>query len=258
MKGKNQFTKDEFKKIEELISQKTLSTTSEQKGIRQKLRNLKFYCSDFDTEKNMTTETLNELLSTGDIIIKESNEICSVIKQANINAGQKNNNIKDGLPPMVGDSPKILILGTMPGDESLKEHAYYRNFSHNKFWDIIHSIFADETNISYEELLKKNHIALWDCIKRSERKGSTDNGFDKASMVPNDIERFLKENPTIKVIFLNGKSNATNSTKKIFLRFFKSLNSKYNIIPLDSTANTNSTISLEEKIKRWSVIRKYV
>ena len=36
-----------------------------------------------------------------------------------------------GLSALGGDSPKVLILGTMPGDKSLKEQAYYCDTARN-------------------------------------------------------------------------------------------------------------------------------
>lgn len=144
-------------------------------------------------------KTLDMPLSTNSIRTKDEHE------EANL---QK----KMGLQPMVGEAPKVLILGTMPGDESIKKQAYYRNESRNKFWQIIHFIFQDEAACSYEELLKKHHIALWDCLKEGNRKGSSDNGFNAEDLIPNDIEKFLVEHPTIKVIILNGKSKSRKST----------------------------------------------
>ena len=47
MKGKSIFTKAEAEQIEALIAQKLKADSSKQKGIRQKIRNLGFYASDF-------------------------------------------------------------------------------------------------------------------------------------------------------------------------------------------------------------------
>lgn len=45
------------------------------------------------------------------------------------NVGNLNRDYKQGLPPWVGNSPYILILGTMPGDQSIQAQSYYNNSS---------------------------------------------------------------------------------------------------------------------------------
>jgi hypothetical protein len=43
MKGKNEFSENEANQIRILIKQKLLTSSTEQKGIRNKIRDLKFY-----------------------------------------------------------------------------------------------------------------------------------------------------------------------------------------------------------------------
>ena len=164
---------------------------------------------------------------------------------------------KKGLAPIVGENPRILILGTMPSDISLQKQAYYSNESKNKFRKIIYSIYQQDTDLSCEELLKKHHIALWDCIKTGKRKGSIDKGFEMNTLIPNDIEAFLKVHPTIRVIILNGKSKSKESTFSIFNKFFPDLNDRYKVIALDSTSNANARVSTEGKIKLWTIIKDF-
>lgn len=62
---------------------------------------------------------------------------------------------KQGLDPWVGENPKVLILGTMPGDMSLRKQAYYCNTIHNSFWKILRTLFpdgiSDKAALSYEK-----------------------------------------------------------------------------------------------------------
>jgi hypoxanthine-DNA glycosylase len=41
--------------------------------------------------------------------------------------------MKHGLPPIVDENSRIVILGTLPGDLSLREQQYYADPS-NQFW----------------------------------------------------------------------------------------------------------------------------
>lgn len=52
MKGKSTFTQSEIDQIKKLISEKVKASPDKQKGIRQKIRNLKFYYSDFESQKD--------------------------------------------------------------------------------------------------------------------------------------------------------------------------------------------------------------
>ena len=58
------------------------------------------------------------------------------------------------LDPIVGDNPKILILGTYPGKESLENKEYYKS-NLNSFWYIIQQVFnnGEELN-TYEDKCK--------------------------------------------------------------------------------------------------------
>lgn len=83
MKGKSEFTEDEAYKIRNLIKQKLQVSSNEQKGIRNKIRDLKFYFSDFSDKKGYTVDDFNHLIKSGQIniiggstqSIKETNEI---------------------------------------------------------------------------------------------------------------------------------------------------------------------------------------
>lgn len=83
MKGNREFTEDEANKIRNLIKQKLLASTNEQKGNRNKIRDLKFYFSDFSDKKGYTVDDFNQLIKSGQIringgttpSIKEANDI---------------------------------------------------------------------------------------------------------------------------------------------------------------------------------------
>ena len=69
MKGKTKFSEYEANQIRKLINQKVLASTNEQKGIRNKIRDLGFYYSDFSNKKGYTVEDFEELIKTGEIKI---------------------------------------------------------------------------------------------------------------------------------------------------------------------------------------------
>lgn len=92
-----------------------------------------------------------------------------------------------GFAPVVGWNARVLILGTLPGGDSLRFHQYYAN-TRNAFWFIMRQLF----NIigSYDERLEsliKNRIAIWDVLQRAERSGSLDGAIVRGTEVPNDF-----------------------------------------------------------------------
>lgn len=54
--------------------------------------------------------------------------------------------------PVISSSSEILVLGSMPGDESLRKKEYYGN-PRNQFWRILYSVFGMEKEEGYERRL---------------------------------------------------------------------------------------------------------
>jgi hypothetical protein len=72
MKGKDVFTAEEADKIRVLIEEKVKSSTEEQKKIRDKIRKIWFYYTDFYSsmvQNGYTVDDFNELIKSGKITI---------------------------------------------------------------------------------------------------------------------------------------------------------------------------------------------
>ena len=151
---------------------------------------------------------------------------------------------KYSFPPLINSSAKILILGSLPGEESLKQVKYYAH-PRNAFWKIMFTVFNETYSKDYSakcELLLKNHIALWDMVHSGIREGSLDS--DIKNEIPNDIERLLNEYQGISTILLNGKkAEAMNK------RYFSQI--PVNTITLPSTSPANARLRFEDKLNVW-------
>mgnify|MGYP001601729127 FL=1 len=93
----------------------------------------------------------------------------------------------EGFEPIIDENCEILILGTMPGAESLIKQEYYA-FERNQFWRIIFSIFGKEIADNYESkkvVLLNNNIAIWDVLASCDRENSSDSNIRNA--VVNDF-----------------------------------------------------------------------
>ncbi|WP_333600855.1 DNA-deoxyinosine glycosylase [Flavobacterium sp.] len=152
-------------------------------------------------------------------------------------------------PYIANSNAKVLILGTMPGVQSLAIGEYYGN-PRNHFWRILFALCHETYSTHYDEkqkLLLKNRIALWDVLQACERKGSLDSAI--VQEVPNDFKAFLKAHPHITHIFFNGQQAAKYFKKYITL----TSTSVYSLFTLPSTSPANAGISLEGKFEQWSV-----
>ena len=151
-----------------------------------------------------------------------------------------------GFPPIIGENPTILILGSMPSVKSLEEQEYYAHPT-NRFWRILGELYHTEFH-SYDDkimFLKLHQIALWDVIECCEREGSLDSQIKK--VIPNDIKEILKEYPSIHTIYCNGRK-----AYELFNQHFPK--EKIMVIALPSTSSANQSKPYSSIIKEWSVI----
>ncbi len=99
---------------------------------------------------------------------------------------------------------KLLILGSMPSVESLKQGFYYAH-PRNAFWPMMAEILGEEVPQSMEakkELLVSHRIALWDSACSCEREGSLDSAIREAK--PNDFAALYRNCPGIRHVLFNG------------------------------------------------------
>ena len=242
---KIQYTLQEIALLKQLIKQRVNASREQQKGIRDKMRSMGFYGSKFDIY-NCQIEDIDRLISIGTIsVIKGESSYHQGIKEVittkkeEIYYAENKAKAINSFPPMVGNNPRILILGTMPGQESLLTGHYYAN-ARNSFWKIMADIFnGGKLPNSFDErydMLRENGIALWDTLANCTRDGSQDTNIQSETI--NDIQGFLETFPTINKIIFNGKKAASFVTPQI----------NGIVVPSSSPANT---IRYEEKLSAW-------
>jgi TDG/mug DNA glycosylase family protein len=116
--------------------------------------------------------------------------------------------------PVAGPDARVLILGSLPGAESLRRREYYAK-SQNAFWRILGDLAGAGPETPYEqrlEALKGAGLALWDVCASARREGSLDSNI--RDMQPNDFKRFFRDHPDIALICFNGQTAA-----RLFERF---------------------------------------
>jgi len=122
-----------------------------------------------------------------------------------------------GFPPVVGQCPRVLILGSMPSVASLAKSEYY-GLPRNAFWRIMGDLFGAGTNLPYAQRLKiitTHGVALWDVLHSCYRQGSLDSAIDDRTAKTNDFEMLFRDHCTITDVFFNGKKAASIFSKRI-------------------------------------------
>jgi double-stranded uracil-DNA glycosylase len=152
---------------------------------------------------------------------------------------------------------QILILGSMPGQQSLTQQQYYAH-PRNAFWKIIARLFGFHPEVSYADkllALQQHKLALWDVIQNCERQGSLDSRISNASIICNDFAGFFALHPQIKHIFFNGSRAYQEYHKHVTPRLSNTLQS----IPctrLPSTSPAMTSLTFEQKLIVWSEIKQ--
>lgn len=149
-------------------------------------------------------------------------------------------------PPVINQCTRVLIIGSMPGEASLRAEQYYA-YKHNQFWKIMSDLFyGGKPFHSYNEklqLLLKNGVGLWDTLRACERQGSLDSHIRQA--MANDFPALLSSHPLIQTLLFNGQT-----AHNYFVKFFGQLPGlTYQVLP--STSPAHAAVSYQEKFIRW-------
>jgi hypoxanthine-DNA glycosylase len=160
-----------------------------------------------------------------------------------------------GFPPIENPAAHILILGSMPGKESLRAGQYYAH-PRNAFWPIMGELIGAAPALPYQtriRKLKSANIALWDVLASCTRHSSMDADIEAGSICTNDFVAFFRKHPHITHVFFNG-TMAEQCFHKHVQPLLKHLPLHYQRLP--STSPANASIRYEEKLNAWKAIFK--
>ncbi len=159
----------------------------------------------------------------------------------------------ESFPPIGDSSACILVLGTMPGEESLRANQYYAN-SRNSFWKIMARFYGFAEDSTYQEKtesLKINGVAVWDVMHTCVRFGSIDSNIRQETIKTHDFLSFFREYPKITKICFNCRKAEQEFKRNVFPTLSTKLKCiAYMRLPSTSSAMTQKTF--EEKYTEWS------
>jgi len=113
---------------------------------------------------------------------------------------------------------------------------------------MLEALFNIPASASYAqrcEGVKAAQLAIWDVCHSACRPGSLDSAISAETVVANDIQGLLRENPSIKLIAFNGNTAAT-----LFKKHIKTL-PQVETITLPSTSPAHASLRFAEKLERW-------
>ncbi len=156
---------------------------------------------------------------------------------------------KRSFPPVVDAQARVLVLGTLPGEESLRRGEYYAH-PRNLFWPIVFALFGEPPASSYTQrlaFLTAHRIAAWDVCELGERERSADATIRLER--PNAIDRLLDQHPLIRAVAFNG-----TGARRLHDRHFPR-RAELTYLALPSTSPAHATIDFSAKLARWIALR---
>ena len=110
-------------------------------------------------------------------------------------------------PPIAAPDARLLILGSMPGEASLRAEQYYAH-PRNLFWRLLGDALGEPLpDLPYPQrigILMERGIAVWDVLHSCERTGSLDSAIAPASIRANDFCAFFGGHAAITRVLFNG------------------------------------------------------
>lgn len=163
------------------------------------------------------------------------------------------------LPPLARRDARVLILGSMPGAESLRQRQYYA-YAHNQFWPIMGALFGAGRDLSYAarvEALLEQGLAVWDVLRSCERSGSLDGNIRLSSERPNDFRRFFEDHAQVRTVFFNG-GKAQAAFRRHAQPRLGALAARLALVRLPSTSPAHASLRHSAKLRAWQQIRSYL
>lgn len=161
---------------------------------------------------------------------------------------------KSCFPPATDANTRILLLGSLPGEESLRRGQYYGH-RQNRFWELVGGVLGIELRaLPYEDRLAAllgHHVGLWDVIADATRVGSLDSAIRDAA--PNDLAALAQSLPRLRAIGFNGRKAAIEGRKLL-----ADGPAAIALLDLPSSSPAYAAMPFAEKAARWRVIATHI
>ncbi|MBL8328457.1 MAG: DNA-deoxyinosine glycosylase [Rubrivivax sp.] len=149
-----------------------------------------------------------------------------------------------GLPHVADERARLLVLGSFPGQASLREQQYYAH-PRNQFWPLVSTLLGlDLMSLPYAQRLlavQARGLAIWDVHAACQREGSLDSDIRQAR--PNDLAGLVARLPALRGLAHLGTESARSRrlTQALGLPVWR----------LPSSSPANASWSFERKLAAW-------
>ncbi|PHV11446.1 DNA-deoxyinosine glycosylase [Chitinimonas sp. BJB300] len=152
-------------------------------------------------------------------------------------------------PPVVDAHTRVLLLGSLPGEASLKANRYYAH-PQNRCWHLLGEVLGiplvDQTYIDRLAALLRHGVGLWDVIAEADRPGSLDAAI--RNQAHNDLHQLVNQLPNLHTIAFNGGTAA-----RLGRRQLADLTKPLQLLDLPSSSPAY-TLPYAEKLTRWQML----
>ena len=160
--------------------------------------------------------------------------------------------IKRSFPPVADERTQVLVLGSLPGEQSLAQQRYYAH-PQNQFWRLIGVVIErDLPALPYEqrlEALLESRVGLWDTVGCATRAGSLDSAIKLREA--NALPKLVAGLRDLRAVGFNGGKSAS-----IGLPLLSGLKGLA-LVALPSSSPA-STVPFGAKLDRWMALKTFL
>ncbi|TFU05556.1 DNA-deoxyinosine glycosylase [Polymorphobacter arshaanensis] len=147
--------------------------------------------------------------------------------------------------PHVDPGTRLLIVGSLPGRESLARQQYYAH-PRNQFWALVGAVIGVElAAMAYPDrlaALARHHIGLWDVVASASRVGSLDSAIRDHQ--PNDLAALAGSLPALRGVGFNGAAAFKLGAPAVAAAGIA-------VVALPSSSPAHAAMPLAAKRARW-------
>lgn len=160
---------------------------------------------------------------------------------------------KSAFAPVVAADTRVLILGSLPGEASLKAQRYYAH-PQNQFWRLAGAVIGREDlpSLDYDTRLRAllaAKVGLWDTVASATRAGSLDAAIRAAEPAP--LAELVATLPDLRAIGFNGKTSARIGRGQL-------AGSPLALLDLPSSSPAHASLGLAQKRDVWLELQHFL
>jgi TDG/mug DNA glycosylase family protein len=157
---------------------------------------------------------------------------------------------KRSMAPAGAERPRLLLLGSLPGEASLAAQRYYAH-PQNQFWRLLGDALGEPlATLDYDHRLARlaaRQVGLWDVVGAAKRIGSLDGSLREVTA--NRLAEFAAGQPQLHAIAFNGQTAARIGRRALG-------ETALTLIDLPSSSPAY-TLGFAAKAARWSVLANF-